>query len=322
MLPSALQDPAAFVHRVGRTARMGRSGSALALLLPNESTYVEFLKLRKVPLVEGQLLPDAPDPADLSVFLRREAETDREMMEKGTRAFVSLVRGYKEHHCKFVFRIQVGHFKWLRVQSPSSKVPVLYASADHDSEDFMHCSKAGSDLIRTILCCSAALLLIVQWCITVLLLLLLLQELPLGPLAQSLGLLKLPRMPEVKKGSTANALSDFKASQVDPDSVKFKDKAREKQRQQVSRQKTVMTCSTPLLSICVSVPPMDLTIRAALATNVVVCCALLAMVRDHAVHDPAYDSHCRLMQQPCAALGAPDDMVCRLLSWDSTASVE
>lgn len=29
-------------------------------------------------------------------------------MEKGFRAFVSLVRGYKEHHCKFVFRLQVG----------------------------------------------------------------------------------------------------------------------------------------------------------------------------------------------------------------------
>ena len=29
-------------------------------------------------------------------------------MEAGTRAFVSYVRGYKEHHCKFIFRIQVG----------------------------------------------------------------------------------------------------------------------------------------------------------------------------------------------------------------------
>lgn len=59
------------------------------------------------------------------------------------------------------------------------------------------------------------------------------QELPLGPLAQSMGLLKLPKMPELKKGSAANALQEFVASAVDPDSVKFKDKAREKQRQQV-----------------------------------------------------------------------------------------
>lgn len=54
------QDPAAFVHRVGRTARMGRSGSALALLLPNEASYVDFLRLRKVPLKEAQLLQGTP----------------------------------------------------------------------------------------------------------------------------------------------------------------------------------------------------------------------------------------------------------------------
>eukprot|EP00775_Hariotina_reticulata_P007461 gene7461-7671_t len=157
------QDPAAFVHRVGRTARMGRSGSALALLLPNESSYVDFLRLRKVPLVQAEGLTGAPDAVELSRFLRAAAEGDREVMEKGTRAFVSLVRGYKEHHCKFVFRIQ---------------------------------------------------------------------ELAVGPLAQSWGLMKLPRMPELKKGSSANDLESFTPSEVEPDSVKFKEKAREKQRQQ------------------------------------------------------------------------------------------
>jgi ATP-dependent RNA helicase DDX55/SPB4 len=44
------QDPSAFTHRVGRTARMGAKGSALALLTKEESSYVAFLKIRGVYL--------------------------------------------------------------------------------------------------------------------------------------------------------------------------------------------------------------------------------------------------------------------------------
>lgn len=44
---------------------------------------------------------------DLCPALRAEAEADREVMEKGARAFVSYVRGYKEHHCKYIFRVPV-----------------------------------------------------------------------------------------------------------------------------------------------------------------------------------------------------------------------
>ena len=44
----APQEPNAFVHRVGRTARMGRQGQALLLLRPHEETYTRFLELRKV----------------------------------------------------------------------------------------------------------------------------------------------------------------------------------------------------------------------------------------------------------------------------------
>jgi len=45
--------------RVGRTARMGRSGAAVALLLPSETTYIELLKLRKIPLTEGEKMEGA-----------------------------------------------------------------------------------------------------------------------------------------------------------------------------------------------------------------------------------------------------------------------
>eukprot|EP00877_Chromochloris_zofingiensis_P010332 jgi/Chrzof1/5552/Cz16g07090.t1 len=170
------QDPAAFVHRVGRTARMGRSGNAVLYLTPHEVTYVNFLKLRKIPLHPGALPQPTPDgssnkPPPLLPWLRAEAESDREVMEKATRAFVSFVRGYKEHHCKFIFRIQ---------------------------------------------------------------------DLDLAKLGNAFGVLRLPKMPEVKK---AKGLEAFVPSKVDPDSVKFRDKQREKQRQQVLKQRQAQQSS-------------------------------------------------------------------------------
>ena len=64
-----------------------------------------------------------------------------------------------------------------------------------------------------------------------------LQDLQLDQLAGALGLLRLPGMPETKKLhkllQQGQSLPHFTPSALDPDSVRFKEKAREKQRQQV-----------------------------------------------------------------------------------------
>jgi len=105
-------DPAAFVHRIGRTARAGQCGRSLVLLLPHEDSYVPFLQQRGIaleglPELEGlNGLPageaEAGDAAALE-RVKRLMETDRATMLKGSRAFVSFLRAYQEHQLAYVF---------------------------------------------------------------------------------------------------------------------------------------------------------------------------------------------------------------------------
>ncbi|KAL9421746.1 hypothetical protein AB3S75_034085 [Citrus x aurantiifolia] len=95
------QNPNVFVHRVGRTARLGRQGSSIVFLSPKEEAYVEFLQIRRVPLQERKCSDDA---SDVVPEIRSAAKKDRDVMEKGLRAFVSYIRAYKEHHCSYIFR--------------------------------------------------------------------------------------------------------------------------------------------------------------------------------------------------------------------------
>lgn len=46
------QDPNQFVHRIGRTARMGKRGSSLVFLLPKEDAYADFLRGKQIPIKE------------------------------------------------------------------------------------------------------------------------------------------------------------------------------------------------------------------------------------------------------------------------------
>jgi ATP-dependent RNA helicase DDX55/SPB4 len=127
----APQDPAVFVHRVGRTARAGKEGKSLLFLTPKEEAYIELLHMRQVPIVPlpyterccppSCLSEDEPHMTkskncalrssisnesltDVLPLLRDLALKDRDFLERGTKAFTSYIRAYKEHRCAFIFR--------------------------------------------------------------------------------------------------------------------------------------------------------------------------------------------------------------------------
>lgn len=151
----------AFVHRCGRTARIGHAGSALVFLLPMEESYVSFLAInQKCPLQEMSLQESA---ADVLPRLRARALADRAVFEKGVRAFVSHVQAYAKHECSLIFRLK---------------------------------------------------------------------DLDFAALARGFALLRMPKMPELR----GKQFPDFVPVDINTDTIPFKDKVREKQRQKLLEQ--------------------------------------------------------------------------------------
>ncbi|KAI7871186.1 P-loop containing nucleoside triphosphate hydrolase protein [Spinellus fusiger] len=110
------QDPKAFTHRAGRAARAGRKGKATVLLVRGrEEVYVDFLKLRKVPLERrpyclenGQHIDNIQDPSVqvLVQSIRTTVLSDRDLHDRAIKAFVSWVRAYSKHEASYIFRLQ------------------------------------------------------------------------------------------------------------------------------------------------------------------------------------------------------------------------
>jgi len=103
------QQPDQFVHRIGRTARMGRSGNALVYLTPDEDDYVEFLRYKGIPIEKMESLPLSNN---IIPDIQEQQKKERETYDKAQLSFVSFVRAYKEHACNYIFRmnrLDLGH---------------------------------------------------------------------------------------------------------------------------------------------------------------------------------------------------------------------
>ncbi|KAL6096484.1 ddx55 [Pungitius sinensis] len=148
----------AFVHRCGRTARIGNHGNALVFLLPMEESYVNFLSInQKCPLQKMVLTEEV---VDVLPKVKAMALADRAMFDRGMRAFVSFVQAYAKHECSLIFRLK---------------------------------------------------------------------DLNFSTLARGFALLRMPKMPELK-GKT---FPGFDRTALDTDTIRYKDKNREKLRQKM-----------------------------------------------------------------------------------------
>lgn len=153
----APKSSSSFIHRCGRTARMGNEGSAVLLLMPSEDAYIKFLELNQKVTLEKMDPP--PVINEVASRVKTMAMKDRAIYEKGVRAFVSYIKAYSKHECYLLFRMK---------------------------------------------------------------------DLDFAKVAEGFALLKMPYMPELR----GKKIEGFQPSGVDVKSIPYKEKAREKQRQE------------------------------------------------------------------------------------------
>lgn len=155
-----------FLHRCGRTARIGNIGSALVFLMPNEELYVNFIKINQnvtLQMFDKEKLCLSNRCIQQTFEVVKNCQlNDRAVFDKANRAFVSYIQSYCKHECNIILRVN---------------------------------------------------------------------DLDFGPLASGFGLIRLPKMPELKD----KLLTGFTNYPIDFNDIKYKDKQREMSRQEKLR---------------------------------------------------------------------------------------
>jgi len=137
-----------YVHRVGRTARIGAKGSSVIFLLPSEAEFVKMLEAEKIPLAEmtlemvlskllrsggtgvGGKKPTSVEEAATNLQMRTEYAVTKseELHHQACQAYVSFVRSYasypREARKVFCFKdLHLGHCaKSFALRDPPSKI--------------------------------------------------------------------------------------------------------------------------------------------------------------------------------------------------------
>lgn len=100
------QDPASFVHRIGRTARRGLEGAAVVFLDESEKDYIDFLhhKEMKIEPFETKKFKDfSKGIQKFESQIKKVVLRDKDFLISGSAAFVSFIRSYKEHQLASIF---------------------------------------------------------------------------------------------------------------------------------------------------------------------------------------------------------------------------
>ena len=96
-------EPKAYIHRVGRTARAGGKGKALLFLLPQELSFLKYLRQAKVPLSEFEFPPSKL--ANVQAQLEKLVAKNYYLHKSARDAYRSYLHAYNSHALKDVYDV-------------------------------------------------------------------------------------------------------------------------------------------------------------------------------------------------------------------------
>ncbi|WWD15744.1 ATP-dependent RNA helicase HAS1 [Kwoniella shandongensis] len=96
-------DPRDYIHRVGRTARAGKTGKSLLFLLPSELGFLRFLKVAKVPLNEYQF--PQKKIADVQKQLENLISKNHYLNQSARDGYRSYLQSYASYSLKKIFDV-------------------------------------------------------------------------------------------------------------------------------------------------------------------------------------------------------------------------
>ena len=83
---------------------MGSVGNAIVFLLPNEDSYVDFISANQKIALDEYIFSE--EILSMKKKIQKLARNDRELYEKGIRAFVSFIQSYRKHECNITFQVK------------------------------------------------------------------------------------------------------------------------------------------------------------------------------------------------------------------------
>ena len=211
---AAPKDPSFFVHRVGRTARAGRRGGALLFISQAEKSYVELIRGRSVPLREKTRIGVCVGRGvGLGVGVEDDVEDEEEKKNVAVVASTSSSSSSSSNSSSS-----------SSISSSSNSISSAGAVNGGDIlQDLKRLSSHDRELLE--LGSTAFMSFLRAYKENLCSYIFRLDQLDIGALARSYGLLRLPKIPETRGAMGARIV--FESTSVDTSQIAYKHKEKE-----------------------------------------------------------------------------------------------